>query len=112
VPNRFGGEKKDKMTTIDRDFDLLNSHEKRIEQSCQRLFKENPTLDAVLIEWKKGKPSITGAYTKSNYDTPNRGLMNKVAGFSVFSFTDAEVDGIASVYRTKGRGEGTSVLVW
>lgn len=95
------------MATLDKE---LHSNEKRIEQTCAGLFKAIPTLDAVNIQWKKGKASIVGAFTASS-TTSNKRLMKKVAATDVVSFDD-KVDGIATVYRTKIKGFDTSVLVW
>ena len=102
---------KTKATKFDEDFRLLEANEKKIAEACAGLFKANPTLGAVNIQWKKGKPSIVGAFTESS-TTSNRRLMSKVTASGVVSPFDAEVDGTATVYRTKISGHDTNVLVW
>jgi|HubBroStandDraft_6_1064221.scaffolds.fasta_scaffold01238_8 hypothetical protein len=96
-------------TNLRRDFDL-HANERKIEQSCEPLFKANPTLGAVNIQWTKGKPSIVGAFTESSTESSKR-LMNKVSASGVVSFAD-DVQGIATVYRAKIKGHDTNVLVW
>jgi hypothetical protein len=97
-------------------FRLLNSNEEKIEQACAGFFKANPTLAAVHIRWDEGKPTVTGAYTKSNFDVPNKTLMKRVAAsdmtpLGAVSFDD-DVDGDATVYRNQIKGHDTSVLIW